>query len=157
MKTVLKKMLQEIVLKKLISETVNFKFIEFHFKKFCSYIMNLQLIDDYNVKQINPAYLRRVVVSVGQEPTLFSFTIRENIGKEMIQVTTLVDASAYEHDFSHLQLKEITGFFQIYSIFLNGSLAEGVFSFARIPPHSLAYLGRCNSTYGTLQSLFDPQ
>uniref|UniRef100_A0A1I7VQ25 P-loop containing nucleoside triphosphate hydrolase protein n=1 Tax=Loa loa TaxID=7209 RepID=A0A1I7VQ25_LOALO len=38
------------------------------------------LIDNYNVKQINPAYLRRVVVSVGQEPTLFSFTIRENIG-----------------------------------------------------------------------------
>uniref|UniRef100_A0A8R1XQZ9 Uncharacterized protein n=1 Tax=Onchocerca volvulus TaxID=6282 RepID=A0A8R1XQZ9_ONCVO len=37
------------------------------------------LIDNYNVKQINPAYLRRVVVSVGQEPTLFSFTIRENI------------------------------------------------------------------------------
>lgn len=38
------------------------------------------LIDNYNVKQINPAYLRRMVVSVGQEPTLFSFTIRENIG-----------------------------------------------------------------------------
>ncbi|VDN83771.1 unnamed protein product [Brugia pahangi] len=38
------------------------------------------LIDNYNVKQINPAYLRRVVVSVGQEPILFSFTIRENIG-----------------------------------------------------------------------------
>ncbi|EJW71426.1 hypothetical protein WUBG_17669, partial [Wuchereria bancrofti] len=37
------------------------------------------LIDNYNVKQINPAYLRRVVVSVGQEPILFSFTIRENI------------------------------------------------------------------------------
>ncbi|VDN30474.1 unnamed protein product [Gongylonema pulchrum] len=42
--------------------------------------LTLKLIDDYNVKQINPAYLRRVVVSVGQEPTLFSFTIRENIG-----------------------------------------------------------------------------
>ncbi|MCP9263219.1 Multidrug resistance protein 1 [Dirofilaria immitis] len=38
------------------------------------------LIDNYDVKQINPAYLRRVVVSVEQEPTLFSFTIRENIG-----------------------------------------------------------------------------
>uniref|UniRef100_A0A915C5Z5 p-glycoprotein 10 n=1 Tax=Parascaris univalens TaxID=6257 RepID=A0A915C5Z5_PARUN len=38
------------------------------------------LIDNYNVKSINPAYLRRVVVSVGQEPTLFSFTLRENIG-----------------------------------------------------------------------------
>uniref|UniRef100_A0A915PDN2 Uncharacterized protein n=1 Tax=Setaria digitata TaxID=48799 RepID=A0A915PDN2_9BILA len=38
------------------------------------------LIDNYNVKQINPGYLRRVIVPVGQEPTLFSFTIRENIG-----------------------------------------------------------------------------
>ncbi|VDM98402.1 unnamed protein product [Thelazia callipaeda] len=38
------------------------------------------LIDNYNVNQINPAYLRRVIVSVGQEPVLFSFTIRENIG-----------------------------------------------------------------------------
>ncbi|CAJ0610448.1 unnamed protein product, partial [Cylicocyclus nassatus] len=37
------------------------------------------LLDKYNVQSINPAYLRRVVVSVGQEPTLFSFTIKENI------------------------------------------------------------------------------
>ncbi|VDM74660.1 unnamed protein product [Strongylus vulgaris] len=34
------------------------------------------LLDKYNVQSINPAYLRRVVVSVGQEPTLFSFTIK---------------------------------------------------------------------------------
>uniref|UniRef100_A0A7E4UUZ1 P-loop containing nucleoside triphosphate hydrolase protein n=1 Tax=Panagrellus redivivus TaxID=6233 RepID=A0A7E4UUZ1_PANRE len=37
------------------------------------------LVDNYNVRSINPNYLRRVVVSVGQEPTLFSFTIKENI------------------------------------------------------------------------------
>uniref|UniRef100_A0A0N5AVA3 ABC transporter ATP-binding protein n=1 Tax=Syphacia muris TaxID=451379 RepID=A0A0N5AVA3_9BILA len=38
------------------------------------------LFDKYDVRQLNPAYLKRVVVSVEQEPTLFSFTIRENIG-----------------------------------------------------------------------------
>uniref|UniRef100_A0A1I8A0K1 ABC-type xenobiotic transporter n=1 Tax=Steinernema glaseri TaxID=37863 RepID=A0A1I8A0K1_9BILA len=37
------------------------------------------MLDNYNVKSINPAYLRRVVVSVGQEPSLFSFTLKENI------------------------------------------------------------------------------
>ncbi|KAI1716202.1 ABC transporter transmembrane region domain-containing protein [Ditylenchus destructor] len=37
------------------------------------------LLDNYNVRSINPGYLHRVVVSVGQEPTLFSFTIKENI------------------------------------------------------------------------------
>lgn len=35
-----------------------------------------QMLDNINVRSINPQYLRRVVVSVGQEPTLFSFTIR---------------------------------------------------------------------------------
>lgn len=38
-----------------------------------------QMLDKYNVRAINPAYLRRVVVCVGQEPTLFSFTLKENI------------------------------------------------------------------------------
>lgn len=38
-----------------------------------------KLLDNYNVRSINPGYLHRVVVSVGQEPTLFSFTIKENI------------------------------------------------------------------------------
>lgn len=37
------------------------------------------LLDNYNVRSINPGYLRRVLVSVSQEPTLLSFTIRENI------------------------------------------------------------------------------
>ncbi|KAK0405324.1 hypothetical protein QR680_017924 [Steinernema hermaphroditum] len=37
------------------------------------------MLDNYNVKSINPSYLRRVVVSVGQEPSLFSFTLKENI------------------------------------------------------------------------------
>ncbi|KAK6062300.1 ABC transporter, ATP-binding protein [Cooperia oncophora] len=37
------------------------------------------LMDKYNVKSINPAYLRRMVVSVGQEPTLFSFTIKVRV------------------------------------------------------------------------------
>jgi ABC-type bacteriocin/lantibiotic exporter with double-glycine peptidase domain len=37
------------------------------------------LLDGYNLRQINAQYLHRVIVSVGQEPTLFSFTIRENI------------------------------------------------------------------------------
>uniref|UniRef100_A0A914Q482 Uncharacterized protein n=1 Tax=Panagrolaimus davidi TaxID=227884 RepID=A0A914Q482_9BILA len=37
------------------------------------------MLDNYNVKSINPNYLRRVVVSVSQEPNLFSFTIKENI------------------------------------------------------------------------------
>ncbi|KAK6760032.1 hypothetical protein RB195_021525 [Necator americanus] len=37
------------------------------------------LLDQNNVNTINPAYLRRLVVGVEQEPTLFSFTIKENI------------------------------------------------------------------------------
>ncbi|KAI6210798.1 Multidrug resistance protein pgp-3 [Aphelenchoides besseyi] len=37
------------------------------------------ILDKSNIRTINPGYLRRVIVSVGQEPTLFSFTIRENI------------------------------------------------------------------------------
>jgi len=37
------------------------------------------LLDGYNLRQINAQYLHRVIVSVGQEPTLFSFTIRENV------------------------------------------------------------------------------
>uniref|UniRef100_A0A915CWK6 ABC transporter domain-containing protein n=1 Tax=Ditylenchus dipsaci TaxID=166011 RepID=A0A915CWK6_9BILA len=36
-------------------------------------------LDNYNIRSVNPGYLHRVVVSVGQEPTLFSFTIKENI------------------------------------------------------------------------------
>uniref|UniRef100_A0A914BWU9 ABC transmembrane type-1 domain-containing protein n=1 Tax=Acrobeloides nanus TaxID=290746 RepID=A0A914BWU9_9BILA len=36
-------------------------------------------LDNYNVRSINPSYLRRVIVAIGQEPTLFSFTIKENI------------------------------------------------------------------------------
>ncbi|VDO58391.1 unnamed protein product, partial [Haemonchus placei] len=43
------------------------------------------LMDKYNVRSINPAYLRRMVVSVGQEPTLFSFTIKENIAYGMME------------------------------------------------------------------------
>ncbi|PIO73033.1 ABC transporter, ATP-binding protein, partial [Teladorsagia circumcincta] len=43
------------------------------------------LMDKYNVKSINPAYLRRMIVSVGQEPTLFSFTIKENIAYGMME------------------------------------------------------------------------
>ncbi|VDN38726.1 unnamed protein product [Gongylonema pulchrum] len=61
---------------------INPDFIDQDFK------LTWTLIDDYNVKQINPAYLRRVVVSVGQEPTLFSFTIRENIGEQHVQILT---------------------------------------------------------------------
>ena len=37
------------------------------------------LLDGYNLRQVNAQYLHRIIVSVGQEPTLFSFTIRENI------------------------------------------------------------------------------
>lgn len=44
-----------------------------------------QIIDKYNVRSINPAYLRRVVVSVGQEPSLFSFTIKENIAYGLLE------------------------------------------------------------------------
>jgi ABC-type multidrug transport system fused ATPase/permease subunit len=37
------------------------------------------LLDKSDIRSINPGYLRRVIVSVGQEPVLFSFTIKENI------------------------------------------------------------------------------
>ncbi|KAF8385740.1 pgp-10 [Pristionchus pacificus] len=43
------------------------------------------MLDNINVRSINPQYLRRVVVSVGQEPTLFSFTIRENIAFGLVE------------------------------------------------------------------------
>ncbi|PAV76660.1 hypothetical protein WR25_23384 isoform C [Diploscapter pachys] len=43
------------------------------------------VLDKYNAKAINPAYLRRCVVAVGQEPTLFSFTIKENIAYGLIE------------------------------------------------------------------------
>ncbi|KHJ98046.1 ABC transporter, ATP-binding protein [Oesophagostomum dentatum] len=48
-------------------------------------------LDKYNVQSINPAYLRRVVVSVGQEPTLFSFTIKENITYGMMENEVSMD------------------------------------------------------------------
>ena len=37
------------------------------------------ILDGCPVQTINPAYLRKNIVSVGQEPSLFSFTIKENI------------------------------------------------------------------------------
>ncbi|ETN76893.1 ABC transporter, ATP-binding protein [Necator americanus] len=36
-------------------------------------------LDNHQVQSINPTHLRRLVVSVEQEPTLFSFSIKENI------------------------------------------------------------------------------
>ncbi|KAK6760030.1 hypothetical protein RB195_021524 [Necator americanus] len=63
------------------------------------------LLDKYNVNSINPAYLRRVVVGVGQEPTLFSFTIKENIAYGMMEsevnMEKIIEAAriANIHDF----------------------------------------------------------
>uniref|UniRef100_A0A0N5A5R0 ABC transporter family protein n=1 Tax=Parastrongyloides trichosuri TaxID=131310 RepID=A0A0N5A5R0_PARTI len=37
------------------------------------------MLDNYNIKTINPQYLRKMIVSVMQEPALFSFSIKENI------------------------------------------------------------------------------
>lgn len=37
------------------------------------------ILEGHNLRTINPAYLHRVIVPVPQEPTLFSFTIKENI------------------------------------------------------------------------------
>lgn len=49
-------------------------------KKFLDVFFSAKvLLDGYNLRQVNAQYLHRVIVSVGQEPTLFSFTIRENI------------------------------------------------------------------------------
>ena len=39
----------------------------------------VQVLDSCSVEAINPSYLRRNIVAVGQEPTLFSYTIKENI------------------------------------------------------------------------------
>ncbi|WKY16389.1 hypothetical protein Q1695_001220 [Nippostrongylus brasiliensis] len=49
------------------------------------------LMDKYNVRSINPAYLRRMVAAVGQEPTLFSFTIKENIAYGMMESEVTMD------------------------------------------------------------------
>ncbi|CAP30236.2 Protein CBR-PGP-10 [Caenorhabditis briggsae] len=49
------------------------------------------IIDKYNIKSINPAYLRRCIVQVGQEPDLFSFTIRENIAFGMMESEATID------------------------------------------------------------------
>lgn len=63
------------------------------------------MVDNYNVRSINPGYLRRVVVSVGQEPTLFSFTIKENIGyglpEDEATMEKIIEAAkiAHIHDF----------------------------------------------------------
>lgn len=63
------------------------------------------LLDNYNITSINPAYLRSVISSVGQEPTLFSFTIRENIAYGMpdneVNPEKIVEAAkvANIHDF----------------------------------------------------------
>ncbi|CAI5455825.1 unnamed protein product [Caenorhabditis angaria] len=51
----------------------------------------LVIVDKYNIKSINPAYLRRCIVTVGQEPDLFSFTIRENIGYGMMESEATID------------------------------------------------------------------
>lgn len=37
------------------------------------------MIDNHDLRSLNPAHLRRLVVSVSQEPTLFSFSLLENI------------------------------------------------------------------------------
>lgn len=39
----------------------------------------LQLMDDYDLKDLNVRHLREVVVSVGQEPVLFDGSIASNI------------------------------------------------------------------------------
>ncbi|CAI2357399.1 unnamed protein product [Caenorhabditis sp. 36 PRJEB53466] len=49
------------------------------------------IIDKYNIKSINPAYLRRCIVTVGQEPDLFSFTIKENIAFGMMESEATID------------------------------------------------------------------
>uniref|UniRef100_A0A1I7TC39 ABC transporter family protein n=1 Tax=Caenorhabditis tropicalis TaxID=1561998 RepID=A0A1I7TC39_9PELO len=49
------------------------------------------IIDKYNIKSINPAYLRRCIVQVGQEPDLFSFTIKENIAFGMMESEATMD------------------------------------------------------------------
>ncbi|KAF1748248.1 hypothetical protein GCK72_024715 [Caenorhabditis remanei] len=49
------------------------------------------IIDKYNIKSINPAYLRRCIVQVGQEPDLFSFTIKENIAFGMMESEATID------------------------------------------------------------------
>ncbi|VDM59178.1 unnamed protein product [Angiostrongylus costaricensis] len=62
-------------------------------------------LDKYNVRSINPAYLRRMVAAVGQEPTLFSFTIKENIAYGMteseVTMEKIIEAAkiASIHDF----------------------------------------------------------
>ncbi|CAI4225548.1 unnamed protein product [Auanema sp. JU1783] len=48
-------------------------------------------IDRHDVRSINPSYLRRFVVSVGQEPTLFSFTIKENIAYGLLESESTLD------------------------------------------------------------------
>ncbi|CAB3399339.1 unnamed protein product [Caenorhabditis bovis] len=49
------------------------------------------IVDKYNIKSINPAYLRKCIVQVGQEPDLFSFTIRENIAYGMMESEATLD------------------------------------------------------------------
>ena len=63
------------------------------------------MIDKYNIRSINPAYLRRNIVAVGQEPTLFSFTIKENIAYGLLESEATMDKitqaakAANIHDF----------------------------------------------------------
>ncbi|CEF69493.1 LP14331p [Strongyloides ratti] len=63
------------------------------------------MLDNYNIKTINPQYLRRMIASVMQEPALFSFTIRENITfgipEEYVSMDKVIDAAklANIHDF----------------------------------------------------------
>uniref|UniRef100_A0A0K0DXX6 ABC transporter family protein n=1 Tax=Strongyloides stercoralis TaxID=6248 RepID=A0A0K0DXX6_STRER len=63
------------------------------------------MLDNYNIKTINPQYLRRMIVSVMQEPTLFSFTIKENITfgipEEYVTMNKVIEAAklANIHDF----------------------------------------------------------
>uniref|UniRef100_A0A0N5CHS2 ABC transporter family protein n=1 Tax=Strongyloides papillosus TaxID=174720 RepID=A0A0N5CHS2_STREA len=63
------------------------------------------MLDNYNIKTINPQYLRRCIVSVMQEPALFSFTIKENITfgipEEYVSMDKVIEAAklANIHDF----------------------------------------------------------
>ncbi|CAD6189417.1 unnamed protein product [Caenorhabditis auriculariae] len=61
------------------------------FQRMYNAVDGFVIVDKYNIKSINPAYLRRCIVTVGQEPDLFSFTIKENIAYGMVESEATID------------------------------------------------------------------
>ena len=74
--------------------------------KFSHFFQGRITIDEYDIKDLNPIWLRNHIGTVTQEPILFSSTIRENIayGAENPDLVTNEEIGMYKFLFKYLTL-----------------------------------------------------